>query len=231
MKRCRQAGQRISMPVSTAIRRRRTSARLGCGGGPGWSGQSAPPFFPEPSLLQESESHGRQQDVMPQGAPTATLEMVEPKLFLELLVRLLADPSRLDALRQLLERRVGGQVGEVVLALTAGAVLADQPHLVAGQMEAIADGGAVGRPHPQRGELGPQRALGAATPGDRPPGGAGQHRLGLDRGCRRHRMLAGTTGGPLGPRQHHRGRVDAELPRDPRGPGQAARSGRAGTRR
>src|SRR3954464_10005040 len=199
MKRWRQAGQRISTPVSSAMMRRRTSGRLGCGGGPGWSGQPAPPFFPEPSLLQESESPGRQQDVMPQGAPTSALEMVEPKLFLELLVRLLANPSRLDQPRQLLERRLGRQVGEVVLELTGSSVLADQPHLVTGQMDAAANRNAVGRPHPKRGERRAQRTLRAATPGDRPPVRLGQHGFGLDRSRLRHGMLAGSTEDMLGP--------------------------------
>jgi hypothetical protein len=65
MKRWQQAGQRISSPVSAAIRRRRTAGRLGCGGGPGPVDPASPPFFPEPSLLQEGECQRCQQEVMP----------------------------------------------------------------------------------------------------------------------------------------------------------------------
>jgi hypothetical protein len=78
--------------------------------------------------------------------------MVEAKLFLELLMRLLADPSCLDQSCQLLEHRVGGQIGEIVLELAGSAVLADQPDLVTGQMDATADRDTVGWPHPERRE-------------------------------------------------------------------------------
>ncbi len=58
-----------------------------------------------------------QQRMPMQAAPRAALEVIEPKFFLELLVRLLADPPRLDERRQLLQRCVGRRVGQVVLAL------------------------------------------------------------------------------------------------------------------
>jgi len=57
-------------------------------------------FFPCGSLqaqvLQEQVGDQRQQRVSVQPAPGAALEVIEPKFFLELLVRLLADPPRLD---------------------------------------------------------------------------------------------------------------------------------------
>ena len=41
-------------------------------------------------------------------------------------MRLFADPARLDGAGEVLERSIGGQVGEVVFALAGRAVLADQ---------------------------------------------------------------------------------------------------------
>jgi hypothetical protein len=60
--------------------------------------------------------------------------VVEAELLLELLVRLLAHPARLDHGRQLFERRIGRQVREVVLPLTRRPMLAHQPDLVPGQV-------------------------------------------------------------------------------------------------
>src|SRR4051795_10529852 len=124
------------MRVSTARTRRRTAGRLGRGGGPG-SGGVATLFSPEPQVLQEGEGEPAQERVVVQPAPRAALEVVEAQLLLELLVRLLAHPARLDGRRQLLEGRVGREVREVALALAAGAVLAPQPHLLAGQVPAV----------------------------------------------------------------------------------------------
>src|SRR3954464_9378594 len=115
-------GQQRSTRVSAAAIRRRTAGRLGLGGGPGSGGLPAL-FPPEPQVLQEGEGQQAQQRVVVQPAPGAALEVVEPQLVLELLVQLLADPARLDQGGQGLERGVGRQVREVVLALAVGAVL------------------------------------------------------------------------------------------------------------
>lgn len=60
--------------------------------------------------------------------------MVEAEFLLELLLRLFADPARLDSAGEPLERGVGGKVGELIVALAGRAVLADRPDLLAGQM-------------------------------------------------------------------------------------------------
>src|SRR3954453_13609334 len=126
-KRCRQQGQRSRTRVSTARTRRRTAGRLGRGGGPG-SGGGAGLFFPPPQGgVEEGEGEPAQERVVVQPAPGAALEVVEAELLLELLVRLLAQPARLDGRRQLLEGRVRREVREVVLALARGPALADQP--------------------------------------------------------------------------------------------------------
>src|SRR3954453_16609497 len=99
--------------------RRRMAGRLGRGGGPPWR-QSAP-FSPESQVLQEGEGKLAQEHVVVQAAPAPTLEVVQPQLFLELLMQLLAYPARLDRDRQGLECRGGGKVGQVVLALAGRA--------------------------------------------------------------------------------------------------------------
>ena len=92
--------------------------------------------------------------------------MIEAKFFLHLLVHLLAHPARFDQGCQSLQRRVGRVVGEVVLPLTRGAVLAHQPDLVAREMLALAHGQPVGDPHAGRRERRLERAFGADPPGE-----------------------------------------------------------------
>ena len=82
-------------------------------------------------MLEEGDGDQAQQRVVVQAGPRAALEVVEPELALELLVRLLADPAGLDRRGQDLEWRVGRQVGQLVFPLTAGAMLADDPELLA----------------------------------------------------------------------------------------------------
>src|SRR3954453_16484699 len=125
-KRCRQQGQRSRTRVSTARTRRRTAGRLGRGGGPG-SGGGAMFFPPEPQVRKEGEGEPAQERVVVQPAPGAALEVVEAQLLLELLVRLLAHPARLDGPRQLLQGRVRREVREIVRAPARGPALADQP--------------------------------------------------------------------------------------------------------
>jgi hypothetical protein len=68
-------------------------------------------------VLQEGEGEQRHQRMSVQARPRSTFEVIKPKLFLELLVRLLAHPARLDCRGKTPQRCVGRQVGEVVLAL------------------------------------------------------------------------------------------------------------------
>src|SRR6516162_11462220 len=93
-----------------------------------------------------------------QACPRSPLEVIEAEFFLELLMRLLADPARLDGPGELLRRRVGRKIGEIVFALTGRTVLADHPHLFTGQMlrAHVADSlcRAIGDTHAQRGEAG-----------------------------------------------------------------------------
>src|SRR3954453_16998524 len=108
------------MRARAATMRRRMAGRLGPGGGPGSGGVSAL-FSPEAEVLEEGEGELAQEHVVVQAAPAPTLEVVQPQLFLELLMQLLAYPARLDRDGQGLECRGGGKVGQVVLALAGRA--------------------------------------------------------------------------------------------------------------
>src|SRR3954462_3953940 len=125
------------------------AGRVGWGGGPSDGPASLFPPLPQAEVLKEAEGEHRHQGVPVQPGPGPALEVVEAELLLELLVRLLARPARLDQGRQLLERGLGRQVGEVVLPLTRGAVLAHQPDLVARRMLPVTELLALGRAPPQ----------------------------------------------------------------------------------
>jgi hypothetical protein len=166
------------MRVRAATMRRRIAGRLGCGGGPP-PGCGMALFSPEPQMLEEGESELAQERVVVQAAPGAAFEVIEAQLVLHLLVHLLADPAgaggagsisagagvrrhrraRLDRCGQDLERRVGREVGQIVFLLAAGAMLADEPSLLAGQVLPSCGDRSIGHPHPDRGELGLERAL------------------------------------------------------------------------
>jgi hypothetical protein len=69
-----------------------------------------------------------------QAVPGSTLELIETEFFLQLLVRLLANLSRLDGGGQSTQVGVRWQVGEIVFLLSRHPVFADEPSLVSGQM-------------------------------------------------------------------------------------------------
>ena len=72
----------------------RTAGRVGWGGGP------LILFFPpcgcEAAILEEGVGDHRHERVTMKALPGSALEVIKAKLFFQLLVRLLADPSRLD---------------------------------------------------------------------------------------------------------------------------------------
>ena len=118
-------------------------------------------------------------------APGASLEVVEPELFLKLLMRLLADPSRLYGGGQGGQLRLGGQVGEIVFPLPGRPQLADQPGFIPWEMllPLVADPlrRSVGRANPKRSKVRLQLALRARAPADLLPSGLCQHVLGMNR--------------------------------------------------
>ena len=64
------------------------------------------PTYAQPQTLQERERHQCQHRVVVQPAPGSPLEVIQPQLLLELLVRLLTRPPRLDRRNQRQQRRV-----------------------------------------------------------------------------------------------------------------------------
>ena len=136
-------------------------------------------------MLKEGIGDHCHEGVTVEAMPGSSLEVIETEFFLQLLVRRLADPPRLDGAGERLEGRAGGQVREVIFALSAGAPFADQPCLVTGHMLAahVADAlpRAVGDPHPHSSEAYRQSTFCAAAPTDRAPGRAREHGLRRDR--------------------------------------------------
>jgi hypothetical protein len=82
----------------------RTAGKVGCGGGP------LILFFPpccfEPAILEESVSDHRHERMTMQALPGSTFEVIETEFFFQLLVPLLADPSRLDGGRSVVAGRL-----------------------------------------------------------------------------------------------------------------------------
>ena len=117
-----------------------------------------------------------------QPGPGSALEVVETELLLELLMRLFADPTRLYGAGDVFDRRVGGQVREIVFPLSTGAMLAHQPSLFVGHMLCASSTNplwrAIGDPHAHGGEAGRQSASGSPTPTDLPPLGFFEHGVG-----------------------------------------------------
>src|SRR5262249_49726194 len=155
---------------------------------------------------------------MPSG-PGSALEVIETEFFFQLLVSLLANPSRLDDARQGAQVYLRRQVGEIVFLLSRYSVFADEPSLVAGQMllTLVPDPlrRSVGDPHANSSKTSLELSFGAGAPTDGPPSGVGQHVL------RRYRQnirdMPPTWAAPLGhrPDHPHIGRVDLEVARYP----------------
>ena len=72
----------------------RTAGKVGCGGGPLFL--FFPPRFFEAAMLEEGVGDHGHEHVTMKTLPRSALEVIEAKFFLQLLVRLLTDPSRLD---------------------------------------------------------------------------------------------------------------------------------------
>ena len=75
-----------------------TAGMLGCGGGPEIL------FFPsrcfEAAGLEEGVGDHRHERMSVKALPGSPFEVIEPKFFFQLLVSLLANPSRLDGRRR-----------------------------------------------------------------------------------------------------------------------------------
>lgn len=107
----------------------RMAGMLGCGGGPPTL------FFPSRSFeaagLEKGVSDHCHQGVSMQARPGSTFEVIEAEFFLELLMRLFADPSGLDRRRKLFEAHIWRQIRHIVFLLTRRPSFADEPDLFA----------------------------------------------------------------------------------------------------
>jgi hypothetical protein len=69
-----------------------------------------------------------------QALPGSALEVIETEFLFQLLMSLLANPSRLDGGRQDTQLSLRRQVGEVIFLLSRHPVFANKPSLFSGQM-------------------------------------------------------------------------------------------------
>jgi len=133
-----------------------------------------------------------------QSAPGTSLEVVEAQLFLHLLVRLFAGPSRFERGHENLQRSVGRVVGQMVFGLASRASLAEEPHLVARAVAMIGDGLAVGDANAKGRELGAERTLGPVSPCDRRKSVGAERRDDIARPPRLRRRGMTRTGSTFG---------------------------------
>jgi hypothetical protein len=202
---------------------RRVAGRLGCGGG------VSTLFFPlcdaEAVMLEEGVGDHCHEGVAVKPLPGSSFEVIKPKLFLELLMGLFADPARLDGAGECLDRRVCRQVREVVFAFPTGATFADQPGLVARHVLAAQGVDALRRPvsdpYPQSGKASRQTPLRAATPGERAPCCACQHYLCREGLAVRDVPLSRATAASNREDQRDIDRIDLLMARDADSPMQA----------
>ena len=133
-------------------------------------------------MLEESIGDHRHERVAVKALPGAALEVIETEFLFQLLVRLLANPSRLDGGRQGAQVGLCRQVGEIVFLFSRRPVFADKPGLVARQMllTLVPDPlpWPVGDPHADSGETGLELSFRAGAPADVLPWGVGQHVFG-----------------------------------------------------
>ena len=152
--------------------------------------------------------------------------MVETEFLLELLMRLLTDPPRLDCGGEPCERGIGRQVRHIVFLLPGRSPLANEPDLVARHawhaivehpvLMAIRNADAASC----KGAC--QPTSGAASPADLLPFLIGQHRIGRDRRPVRDVILAAPARLRDGEDQGNIGRIDVLASRKPSCPQQAA---------
>src|SRR6266581_1542111 len=148
-------------------------------------------------MLEEGVSDHRHERMTVKALPGSALEVIETEFFFQLLMSLLANPSRLDGGRQGTQVSLRRQVGEIVFLLSRHPVFADEPSLVPGQMllALVPDPlrWSVGDPNPDSSKTSLELSFRASAPTDGAPFGIGQHVFGGYRENVRNVPLAGTT--------------------------------------
>ena len=133
-------------------------------------------------MLEEGVSDHRHKRVTMKTMPGPPLEVVEAKFLFQLLMGLLADPSRLDRGSQAAQVRLGWQVGKIVFLFSRQAVLADEPSLITWKMLLTFIPYPLRRPvgdaHTDSSKSGFQPAFRPAAPAHSSPLGSGQHVFG-----------------------------------------------------
>ena len=152
--------------------------------------------------------------------------MVETKLLLELLMRLLTDPSGFDRGGEPLEARIRRQVRHIVFLLASRPAFADEPDLVAWHalhtiiehavLMAIRNADTAGR------EETCQPAFGAPPPADLLPFLSGQQRFSSDRRLIRDVVFSGLSGLRDGEDQGNVGGINVLASRQTHRPQQTA---------
>src|ERR1044071_2086104 len=136
-------------------------------------------------MLEEGICDHRHERMTVKALPGSSLEVIETKFFFQLLVSLLANPSRLDGGRWGAQVSLRRQVGKIVFLLSRHPVFANQPSLVAGQMllTLVPDPlrRSVGNPHADRSKTSLELSFRAGAPTDGAPFGIGQHVFGCHR--------------------------------------------------
>ena len=133
-------------------------------------------------MLEEGVGDHRHERMTMKALPGSSLEVIETEFFFQLLVSLLANPSRLDGGRQGAQVRLRRQVGEIVFLLSRHPVFADEPSLVPGQMllALVPDPlwWSVGDPHADSSKTSLELSFRPGAPTDGAPSGVGQHVFG-----------------------------------------------------
>ncbi len=133
-------------------------------------------------MLEEGVGDHGHERMTVKALPGTSLEVVEAEFFFQLLMGLLADPSRLDGGGQAAQVCPRGQVGKIIFLLSRHPVLADKPGLVARHvlLTHVPDPlrRPVGSTHTDRGKAGFQPALGPVSPAHSLPLGISQHVFG-----------------------------------------------------
>ena len=81
-------------------------------------------------MLEEGVSNHCHERVTVKTVPRSSLEVIETEFFLQLLMRLFANPAGLDGGCQAAQARFCRQVGEIVFLLSRDALFADEPSLI-----------------------------------------------------------------------------------------------------
>jgi hypothetical protein len=113
----------------------------------------------EAEMLQIGTGDAGPQRVSVSSSPRTSLEASQPEFVFQLLVRLFAEPARLDGGRGRPQRRVRGQIAAVVLPLAADAPFARPPDLLSRPVPAIGPRCSIANPVTRHGEPGGKRTV------------------------------------------------------------------------